>query len=319
MEVDGFYDNFFGKTSPRVSEETPTKNVVQHKLPDLRIFHAIQENLLVRSTHAIKKPQTRQLIIESYIQSSIIHATRKTFGISTLKRLYDELARIVKLILTASRNIFEELSDSMIELLMASLNDRSYELSVETSFYHKLLDEIRTNSQHTLPAIRLLSKLDPHVLLDFAVKYFEKFDQNVLLCVVESIYPELTAQDETTLFWSLFEKCLKKYRHDCRVLLRMTRVLRAPNRDGSSILTTALAEKTFTVLANMQLDSIEYELEILEMNVMLLAHAKSQTRQILARMLAEFHQKPVLIKIKTVDLLIDKFFSSQQSDSIEVF
>lgn len=316
--IDKFYDNLFGTTCLEQQKTTPNSNLSRPPiLPNLKIFHAIQENLSIRSSNAIKVGENRQLIVEAYIQSSILKSTSKTFTKQTLKQLQSDVSRTIRYISTSS-NIFDTPASSL-ELLLTCLTNRCcFQLTIESDFVQNLMDEVRKVSQHVELAIRLISKLDPQSLIQFTLKYIEKLDSHAVLCVAESINQDVCLLEDKSIYCSLIEKCAKRFRHDSRNLLILAKIIRTNLND---VFQSNFVDKFLSLLTNLDLNSSEYEHEVLELNVKLLGQIKttSQTiNQILSRIFSQFHQKPIFIKLKTIDLLIEKFFSSQNFSNSEV-
>ena len=72
------------------------------------------------------------------------------------------------------------------------------------------------------------------------------------------------------------------------------------------------------MLASSRISSIECEVEILHLNIEFIGLRRAQIKQILSRLLSDFHQKPAFIRLKIVQLLIRKFFSTDSDLDYEV-
>lgn len=312
MDIDEFYGNLFGTY---VCEAIVHRTNLVNALPNLKIFHTIRESLSVRSMNAIRSGETRQMIVEAYMHSSLIKSTRATLGETILKPLYYDLAQLIKHV-SAATNIFE-MPNTYLELLVDSLGDNEErQFDVESTLVHQLLNEIRSGSgsisQNARLAVQLTSKLNPHALVEFATRSIDRLEPQLAICIIEWLSQEMNTRVEKrdqSQVLVLVEKFIKKFRHDGSIILSLVPVLRASKLDFFSC-SSSLIDKILLVLKDLGLSSIKYEIECLEMNVKSLGQNRQSANQILSRIFCEFNQRTVFIKLKTVDLLIDKFFST---------
>lgn len=308
-EIDQFYSGLFEVKPTTEVKNSETKKC--NKLPNLKIFTAIRDNLLKRTlnTAAINTDvDYYQTLADLYLYGVLMRSLSRSLGSSIVESLSREMKRLIGLLLGQF-----ELNSILPVLNVCCLPEFNYLKSIETTrFGSKLLEELDNPM-----AIRLLWSINRTSLIQFVVKNRSKIKTNTFFGLFKLTTSINLTPSESENIIGLIEYVLNAFRLDNRLLIELARLLRKPSiRNDKSIL--KLVDSVISMLASSRISSIECEVEILHLNIEFIGLRRAQIKTILSRLLSDFHQKPAFIRLKIVQLLIRKFFSTDSDLDYEV-
>lgn len=319
-DLDSFFDQLF-KSHKHCDLNNVANMGHARTLPDLQIFHLIRQTLIRRSYKALRIGDMKQMLSEAYLMSSVSRLLNGFISQNALELINKELERLITSI--SQRNKHDEVElKQIIEVLLSCCECQPIKTQfIDKSLTSKLIDEIENQSEWTDTAVRLLWKLDREELLRLAGQIRNPL---TVFSLIDSIVSEpVLSPNEKESLLGLIEFGLSASVKNPFILVRFGRAVgKACERLRGDEITlprlTKLIDKTVSLLLAGGY-SIECEERALELIVESMRLRRSQAKTIMGKLMSEFQQKPSLIRLRTLDLLIEFVLSNADSDLDVIF
>lgn len=307
--IDIFYNDLFLIEQNNCAKSN--KNFNKPQLPNLELFYAIRSKLSERSSHVRKLGDLQLTLGEFYLCSRFMTKIEPILKISAVETIKKELRLQCELILDSFDN---ENEYQILDALIENNSDPITQTPIDSNFKRKLFAKLETSPlEINAQRLKLLWIASRDNLFNFITVNKQQLKTNMIIEFLDlSCECSKLTQVEKKQLVDLFESIIGSKLENKLIIQfigTLTKACVTLTSEQTSQNLGRLVEKALSIWTNNRLSSLELELAITQLTIKSI-HLRNQVKPVLNKIMSEFNLKSShIVRLKTIDLLIDQFYS----------